>query len=64
VHPDAEIVFDTSKPDGSPRKLLDVSRLNALGWSSRIPLPEGIRSSYEWFLEHQDVARGLDSALV
>jgi GDP-L-fucose synthase len=64
VHPDAEIVFDTSKPDGSPRKLLDVSRLNALGWSSRIPLPEGIRSSYEWFLGHQDVARGLDSALV
>jgi GDP-L-fucose synthase len=64
VYPDAEIAFDTTKPDGMPRKLLDVSRLNALGWTARIPLPEGIRSSYQWFLENQDVARGVPTALV
>ncbi|MBS1213646.1 MAG: GDP-L-fucose synthetase-related, partial [Proteobacteria bacterium] len=49
-----ELVFDTSKPDGTPRKLLDVSRLHGLGWKARIPLREGIRSTYEWFLQHQD----------
>jgi GDP-L-fucose synthase len=64
VHPDAEIAFDTTKPDGMPRKLLDVSRLQSLGWSARIPLPEGIRSAYQWFLENQDSARGLPAALV
>jgi GDP-L-fucose synthase len=64
VYPDAEIAFDTSKPDGMPRKLLDVSRLQSLGWSARIPLPEGIRSAYQWFLENRDSARGLPSALV
>jgi GDP-L-fucose synthase len=42
--------FDESKPDGTPRKRLDVSRVNALGWKARIPLAEGIRSSYEWYL--------------
>lgn len=42
--------FDESKPDGAPRKLLDVSRLSALGWSPRITLEEGIRSLYQWFL--------------
>lgn len=42
--------FDESKPDGAPRKLLDVSRLSALGWSPRITLEEGIRSTYQWFL--------------
>jgi GDP-L-fucose synthase len=45
--------FDTSKPDGTPRKLLDTSRLTALGWTPRIPLEEGIRSTYEWFLNNQ-----------
>ena len=44
------VVHDTSKPDGTPRKLLDVSRLNALGWHSSIPLEEGIRQTYEWYL--------------
>jgi len=44
------LVFDESKPDGTPRKLLDVSRINALGWKPRIPLGEGIRSTYEWYL--------------
>jgi GDP-L-fucose synthase len=46
--------FDTSKPDGTPRKLLDTSRLTALGWSPRIELEAGIRSTYEWFLNHRD----------
>ena len=52
VHPGAVIVHDTSKPDGTPRKLLDVGRLHSLGWRHRIPLREGIMSSYEWFLGH------------
>ena len=47
-----ELRFDTSKPDGTPRKLLDVSRLHALGWKARIPLREGIHQTYQWFLEH------------
>ena len=51
VYPSAQLVFDTSKPDGAPRKLLDVSRLRALGWRHRIPLAEGIASTYAWFLE-------------
>jgi len=41
--------FDTSKPDGTPRKLLDVSRMKALGWSARIPLADGIRATVEWY---------------
>ncbi|HTY48877.1 MAG TPA: GDP-L-fucose synthase [Steroidobacteraceae bacterium] len=44
--------FDPSKPDGAPRKLLDTSRLTALGWKPRITLPEGIAGTYRWFLEH------------
>jgi GDP-L-fucose synthase len=57
VHPDATIVFDATKPDGMPRKLLDVSRLHALGWRHRIPLREGIETTYRWFLDHADDAR-------
>jgi GDP-L-fucose synthase len=48
-----EIRFDTSKPDGTPQKLLDISRLNALGWKARLSLREGIKSTYHWFLENQ-----------
>jgi len=51
IHPSATIRFDPSKPDGMPRKLLDVQRLHALGWRHRIDLAEGIRSTYAWFLE-------------
>ena len=47
------IVFDFSHPDGTPRNLLDVSRLHALGWSARIPLEEGIASTYDWYCKHQ-----------
>jgi GDP-L-fucose synthase len=57
IHPEASLTFDASKPDGMPRKLLDVSRLHALGWRHRIGLADGIRSTYEWFLEHQDTLR-------
>lgn len=46
------IVRDTSKPDGAPRKLLDVSRLRGLGWGASIPLRRGIEHTYEWFVEH------------
>ncbi|MBI5802822.1 MAG: GDP-L-fucose synthase [Verrucomicrobia bacterium] len=47
-----EIVWDSTMPDGTPRKLLDVTRINALGWKARIPLAEGIRSTYEWYLKN------------
>lgn len=46
------IVFDTSKPDGTPRKLLDITRIRALGWQPRIGLEEGLRATYAWFCEH------------
>ncbi|SEA18767.1 GDP-L-fucose synthase [Thiothrix caldifontis] len=49
-----KIVFDASKPDGTPRKLLDVSRLKSLGWEPQISLPDGLKSTYEWFLSHQN----------
>ena len=47
-----DIVYDRSKPDGTPRKLVDVSRINALGWKAGISLEEGVRGTYQWFLEH------------
>ncbi len=50
VHPEATISFDTSKPDGMPRKVLDVSKLKNLGWESKIPLNEGLVSTYDWYL--------------
>ena len=52
VYPQSKLVFDTSKPDGSPRKLLDVSRLEALGWSHQIELKKGLEGTYEWYLDH------------
>lgn len=57
VYPNATLLFDTSKPDGTPRKLLDVSRLLALGWHHRIALREGIADTYRWFCEHQAILR-------
>jgi GDP-L-fucose synthase len=50
VHPDAELHFDHSKPDGTPRKLLDVSRLHALGWKHRIELRDGLAATYDWYV--------------
>ncbi len=57
VYPEAEIEFDISKPDGSPRKLLDVSKLTDTGWQATIPLRSGIETVYRWFVEHQDLLR-------
>ena len=56
---DGTIVFDTSKPDGSPRKLLDVSRLFALGWQPSIDLRRGLAETYAWFQQNVDAGRGL-----
>jgi GDP-L-fucose synthase len=59
VHPAATIVYDRAKPDGSPRKLLDVSRLHDLGWRHKIALEKGIEDTYSWFLQHHAEARGV-----
>ncbi len=53
---EGRLVFDETKPDGTPRKLLDVSRITALGWRAEIPLRDGIRQTYQWYLAN-DVAR-------
>ncbi len=62
VYPEAQLVFDTSKPDGTPRKLLDVTRLHQLGWRHSIELEEGVASVYQWFLQNQQVAKGVAEA--
>ena len=53
-----EIVFDISKPDGTPRKLMDVSRLELLGWKAKRSLEEGLTMTYQWFLAQKDNYRG------
>lgn len=52
-----ELVFDKTKPDGTPRKLMDVSRLKALGWEASVSLSDGLRDVYQWFLENQATFR-------
>jgi GDP-L-fucose synthase len=52
-----QVKWDTTKPDGTPRKLLDVSKLEAAGWKARIPLHEGIASTVDWFLQHHSEIR-------
>ena len=54
---EGRIEWDTTKPDGTPRKLMDVTKLADAGWTARIPLQEGLRSTVEWFREHQDGIR-------
>ena len=51
------IVFDTSKPDGAPRKLMNISRLANLGWHYQVGLESGLQSAYQWFLDNQDSFR-------
>jgi len=51
---EGKLEFDASKPDGTPRKLLDVSRLDKLGWKAQTKLKEGLESTYQWFLANQD----------
>jgi GDP-L-fucose synthase len=58
VYPDAQVVFDTTKPDGTMRKQLDVTRLHQLGWMHQTPLQQGVETTYQWFLEHHAEARG------
>jgi GDP-L-fucose synthase len=54
-----EITFDASKPDGTPRKLMNVDKLTATGWTAAIDLEAGLRSTYAWFLANQATAKGL-----
>lgn len=58
IYPQAELHWDTTKPDGAPRKLLDVSKMQAVGWNHSISLREGIESTYEWFKENYEHVRG------
>ena len=63
VNPEAQLVWDTSKPDGTPRKLLDITRLRSLGWAPSIGLSDGLRSTYQWYLDQLDTnadLRGVD----
>lgn len=59
VYPTARLTFDPSKPDGMPRKLLDVSRLHALGWRHQVELRDGIESTYRWFVENQATTQAI-----
>ena len=52
-----ELKFDSSKPDGTPRKLLDVTKLNEAGWRAKINLVEGVKSTYQWFLDNEESYR-------
>jgi len=61
VAPEVKLVFDPTKPDGTPRKLLDVSKLHAAGWHHKIDLREGIETTYEWF--QQSLAQGTELRL-
>jgi GDP-L-fucose synthase len=53
------LAFDRSKPDGTPRKLMDAPKLTALGWSPKIFLAEGLEQTYRWFLQHHAAVRGI-----
>ncbi|MCT8963099.1 GDP-L-fucose synthase [Pseudomonas veronii] len=53
-----KLIFDTSKPDGTPRKLMDVSRLQAMGWKASISLNEGLEDAYNWFVKNASSVRG------
>ena len=54
---EGDIVFDSSKPDGTPRKLMNVSRLHNLGWKHRVSLKDGLATTYQWYLESEDSVR-------
>jgi GDP-L-fucose synthase len=56
---EGEIVYDASKPDGTPRKLVDVSKINALGWQAKTDLHDGIENTYRWFLDNVENLRGI-----
>jgi GDP-L-fucose synthase len=52
-----DIIFNSSRPDGSPRKLVDVTKLNGLGWTAKVPLEEGLKLAYDWYLENSQQAK-------
>lgn len=62
IYPEAELVFNTDKPDGAPRKLMNVDRLHNLGWRHSRSLSEGIRSTYEWYVEAAANREGAEPA--
>jgi GDP-L-fucose synthase len=49
---EGELIWDSSKPDGTPRKLMDISKMHSLGWKHNVVLEEGIKKTYSWFLEN------------
>ena len=55
-----EIVFDAGKPDGMPRKLMNVERAARLGWTAQIGIPEGLKLTYDWYLENVAVEMGVE----
>lgn len=55
---EGDIKFDTTKPDGTPRKLMNVDRLKSLGWEYSVSLEDGLALAYQWFIEHHDEVRG------
>ncbi|MBT8239949.1 MAG: NAD-dependent epimerase/dehydratase family protein, partial [Acidimicrobiia bacterium] len=59
VYPEATLTWDTSKPDGTPRKVLDVTKLHSLGWKHNIELRQGLTDTYRWFIENYAHARGI-----
>ena len=59
ICPNGQITWNASKPDGAPRKLLDVAKLSNLGWTSKIGLKSGIVETYKWFVDNYDSARGV-----
>jgi len=56
---EGEIIYDSTKPDGTPRKLVDTGRINSMGWRAKIDLRAGIEQTYQWFLANGDTLRGL-----
>jgi len=50
---DGKVIYDSSKPDGTPRKLMDVSRIHQLGWKHKTTLEDGIKKAYEWYLQNE-----------
>ena len=64
VYPHANVTLDVSKPDGTPRKILDVSRINQLGWSARIELRPGIENTYRWFASQPSFGCGLATSIL
>ncbi len=56
---EGDIEFDTSKPDGTPRKLVDTGKINSMGWKASIELEEGVNSTYQWFLDNLSALRGV-----